>query len=66
MNCKQFQKLTPIEKSTYIGKLVHCVTNSSFLFKEGEALIKEGERRRLFDGVIINPEVQPVDAPCES
>jgi len=55
MLCEPFLKMTPLEASTYIGKLVHCVQNNPDLFLAGEKLIKKGEKMGLFEGVVINP-----------
>jgi hypothetical protein len=55
MICKSFLEMTPIEQSTYIGKVVHCITNSEMLFISGQELIKKGEMIGLFEGVTINP-----------
>lgn len=53
--CTEFEKLTPKERQEYIGGVVHCLTVSSELFKEGQRLIKKGEKAGLFIGVQINP-----------
>lgn len=55
MICKEFDELTPKEKTEYIGKLVHCVQQNSFLFQHGKRIIQKGEADGLFDKVIINP-----------
>lgn len=55
MICKQFLDMTPLEQSTYMGKIVHAVQNCEQLFLEGEKLIRKAERKGLFNGVKINP-----------
>jgi len=66
MICKSFESLTPLEKSTFIGELVHsCISDERF-FDMGKKLIKQAHRKGLFDGVKINPDAQPVNnEPCE-
>lgn len=54
-NCKKFQDLLPLEKSIFIGKIVHSVSNSDKLFELGEKIIKLAEKSGLFDGVVIHP-----------
>lgn len=56
--CPEFEAMTPIERSTYIGSLVHICQNNSDMFKHGEELIQLGILIGLFDKVKINPEPQ--------
>lgn len=55
MNCDEFIKLTPIEKSNYIGSIAHCCMNDSKLFEIGMKMIKRGVKMGLFENVEINP-----------
>lgn len=66
MNCPQFQQLTPLEKSTFIGELVHsCISDERF-FDLGKKLIKQAHRKGLFDGVKINPDTLPINRTNEN
>lgn len=56
MNCQEYQQLTPIEKSRYIGSLVHAVISDSAFFIAGQKIIALAEVAGLFDGVEIHPE----------
>lgn len=58
MICESYSKLTPIEASTYIGKLVHLFQNDEIFFEYGKLLIGYGEQKGLFDGVKINPQTE--------
>jgi len=62
MNCAEYQNLTPLEKSQYIGELVHACISDTKYFKMGEKLIKQAQDKGLFEGVVINPpsEVPPI------
>lgn len=61
MICKEFDELTPQEKTTYIGQLVHSVQSDSELFKTGQMLISVAKKKGLFDNVIINPQTHDPD-----
>jgi len=59
-NCEQYQNLAPLEKTQFIGELVHaCISDPKF-FKAGQKLIQQAKDKGLFDGVVINP---PSEAP---
>lgn len=58
MICKEFEELTPQEKTTYIGQLVHYVQSDSDMFKSGQLLIEVAKSKGLFDNVIINPSTE--------
>jgi hypothetical protein len=53
MVCNSFDKLTPKEKTEYIGALVHCVQSHDQLFKIGKEIIEIGKQVGLFEGVKI-------------
>lgn len=55
MLCESFLNLNPLEQSTYIGKIVHLVSHDEQFYNEGLKLLKRGERKGIFNGVIINP-----------
>lgn len=55
MLCKEFEILTPKERTEYIGQLLHACMNDSGCFQIGEGIIKTGELKGLFIGVQINP-----------
>lgn len=55
MNCQEYQKLTPLEKSNYVGSLIHaCISDSKF-YAIGEKLIQQAIKKGLFQNVVINP-----------
>lgn len=56
MNCQEYQQLTPIEKSRYIGSLVHAVISHSDFFTAGQRIIELAGEAGLFEGVEIHPE----------
>lgn len=55
MICEQYQKLTPKERTEYIGQLIHSCMCDAQLFKMGEKIIELAEKRGVLDGVKINP-----------
>ena len=59
MNCTTYQKLTPKEKVEFIGKIVHAIQSSEYCFQLGEQIIKVGENQKVFEGVTINPSIEP-------
>ncbi len=58
-NCDNYQQLTPKERTEYIGSLIHACISDERLFRTGEKLIKEAQKKGLFDGVVINPTTEP-------
>jgi len=60
MICKEFELLTPLEKSNYIGSIAHACMNDADLFLAGQKLIERATRKGLFNQVIINP-VEPIN-----
>lgn len=58
MICKEFDELTPQERVTFIGRLVHAVQNSSGFFYEANRIITNAALSGLFDNVIINPSIE--------
>lgn len=60
-NCKKFQELTPLEKSTFIGKLVHAASNDDHTFSLCERIIELAEIKGVFDGVKIHPKTEESD-----
>ena len=57
-NCKEYQEMTPIERSNYVGELEHSCISDSHLFELGKELIKQAIEKGLFNRVKINPEVK--------
>lgn len=55
MICPEFEKLTPNERVTFIGKLVHAVQNSTGAFNVAHHLLSWAENEGVFANVIINP-----------
>lgn len=53
MNCESFLALPEYKKAEYCAKLIHACTSDNALFKNGDDLIKLGERKGLFEGVKI-------------
>lgn len=64
MLCEQYEKLTPMERSEYIGKLVHAAMNNDLLFSAGEKIIKQGTKMGLFEKIKFNP--APIPNPVET
>lgn len=58
MNCPTFLTLTPMERSKYIGMLIHAVQSDEELFILGQQLIDLATIKGLFDGVTIMPNNQ--------
>ena len=55
MVCKEFDSLSPKEKTEYIGQVVHSIQSDSALFEIGKEIIRLGEIKGLFEGVTILP-----------
>lgn len=58
MICTEYDGLEPMEKSIFIGKIVHAVQNDSELFKAGLKLIVEATEKGVFDKVVFLPNHQ--------
>ena len=59
MLCEKYTQLTPLERATYVGELVHAVQSDNGLFELGEEVIKLAILKGLFDGVKIMPDSTP-------
>ncbi len=57
MICESFEKLTPKERVEYVGELLHAVQSDNSLFEIGKEIIRLGNHRGLFEGVVIFPPV---------
>lgn len=55
MLCPSFMELTPLEQSTFVGKVVHLISQDEKYYQMGMNMIKEGENDGLFKNVVINP-----------
>ena len=55
MLCDNYTNLTPVDKVTYIGELIHACQCDNELFEHGELLIEFAKRKGIFDGVVILP-----------
>lgn len=55
MLCEAYLALTPLEQSTFVGKIVHLIQSDGAFFDLGQKLIEKGENKGLFKGVTINP-----------
>lgn len=51
-----YNDLTIVEKTKFIGELVHLVTTDEVSFYCANSIIKVGKQRGLFDRVTICPE----------
>jgi hypothetical protein len=56
MICDEFEKLTPKEKTEFIGQVVHSIQSDSGLYSMGQEIIRLGKIKGLFEGVTILPE----------
>jgi hypothetical protein len=56
MICEEFDKLTPKEKTEYIGQVVHSIQSDPALFEMGKEIIRIGTIKGLFDRVTILPD----------
>ena len=52
--CDNYDNLTPLEKSMFMGELVHAAQSCDTLFNLAKDLIKSGYDKGLFDGVSFN------------
>lgn len=55
MICDEFEKLTPKEKTEFIGQVVHSIQSDSSLYCMGQEIIRLGKIKGLFEGVTILP-----------
>jgi hypothetical protein len=55
MICEEFEKLTPKEKTEFIGQVVHSIQSDSALYCMGQEIIRLGQIKGLFEGVTILP-----------
>lgn len=58
MICKNYDKLSHVEKIKYIGELIHIVQNDDEFYEKGYNLIKLAREKGILDGVQILPEVK--------
>jgi len=56
--CKKYEDLTPIERSSFIGQLVHATQSNDTIYEMAKDLIKLAILKGCFDGVKINPQVE--------
>lgn len=59
MLCNEYMRLTPKEKRDYIGELIHAVQSDVEYFEKGLEIILLAYNKGLFDGVTINPILEP-------
>lgn len=55
MLCKKYESLSPIERITLIGSVIHCLQNDDKLFDVAIQMKELGLLKGLFEGVVINP-----------
>ena len=58
MICKNYDKLSHVEKIKYIGELIHIVQNDDEFYDMGFSLIYMAKMKGILDGVQILPEVK--------
>lgn len=63
MICELYLKMDDIERLEMDAKLLHAVHHSEFFFKAGLAIIQQGEKEGLFNGVKIGREVHQEELP---
>lgn len=56
MICQKFENLTPVQKVTYIGELIHAVQSNDHLMELGQSIIDLAISMGIFDGVTILPQ----------
>jgi siderophore synthetase component len=56
MNCESYINLTPLEKATFIGKVVHLLQSDENWFKYAEMMVYAAERNNEFETVTFFPE----------
>jgi hypothetical protein len=61
MICDLFNNLTPKERVEYIGELIHACQSDDVMYQIGKEIIKQGNQRGLFEGVVIFPDVKNVN-----
>lgn len=60
MICKSYDNLTVIEKTVFIGQLVHLVQSNELFFARAMQLVVKGAAEGLLDDITILPE--PINA----
>lgn len=61
MICEKYEAMTTIEKTEFVGKLLHSVQSSNELFDLGKEIINLGIEKGLFEGVkILHPNTKDV------
>mgnify|MGYP001605569871 CR=1 FL=1 len=56
--CKKYFELTPIERSSYVGQLLHSVMSDDDLYSIGKDLIDIAIAKGLFRNTVINPKIE--------
>lgn len=59
--CEKYFNLTPIERVSLVGELVHAIQSDNALLSMAEDIIKLGVAKGIFDDTIINPETPKND-----
>jgi hypothetical protein len=62
MLCPKYQQLTPTERVTFIGSLVHAVQSDDYFFEIAKNIQHLATLRGLFDNVVINPTSETSEA----
>lgn len=59
-NCENYQRLLPMERYEFVGKVVHALQNDNQSFHVMTAIVNDAQKRGVFNDVIINP---PTEEP---
>ncbi len=59
--CDNYDNLTPLEKSMFMGELVHAAQSCDLHFNMAKELIKSGYDKGLFAGVSFNITNENID-----
>lgn len=59
MICKNYETLSPKERTEFIGQLLHAVQNDNRAFNTCKMLVSVSEKLGVFTGIKINPDDFP-------
>lgn len=63
MICKNYDQLTIVEKTQFVGKLMHLVQTSDHAFLSAEQLIKTADSQGVFNKIVILPVKERTPVP---
>ena len=58
MICNSYDQLTIIEKTQFIGKLIHLIQSNEDAFKEADSLLNKASQQGWLNNVTILPKVE--------